>query len=61
MLKRTLVILWSIMALTLAACGQTTPSAPTAAPPAGEQPTAAPAAPTAAPASTTAPTGKKSD
>lgn len=57
MLKRTLVILWSIMAL--AACGQTTPAAPTAAPAAPTvapaAPTAAPAAPTAAPAPTTAP------
>jgi TRAP-type uncharacterized transport system substrate-binding protein len=49
MLKRTLVILWSIMALALAACGQTTPAAPTA----------APGAPTAAPAPTPAPTGEK--
>ncbi|WP_448540177.1 TAXI family TRAP transporter solute-binding subunit [Roseiflexus sp.] len=56
MLKRTLVILWSIMALVLAACGQTTPAAPTAAPAA---PTAAPGAPTAAPAPTPAPTGEK--
>jgi TRAP-type uncharacterized transport system substrate-binding protein len=56
MLKRTLVILWSIMALVLAACGQTTPAASTAAPAA---PTAAPGAPTAAPAPTPAPTGEK--
>jgi TRAP-type uncharacterized transport system substrate-binding protein len=45
MLKRTLVILWSIMALALAACGQSAPAAPTAAPsPAGEQPATTPAA-----------------
>jgi TRAP transporter TAXI family solute receptor len=56
MFKRMLVTLWSIMALVLAACGQTMPAAPTAAPAA---PTAAPAAPTAAPAPTPVPTGGK--
>jgi len=45
MLKRTLVILWSIMALALAACGQSAPAAPTAVlSPAGEQPATTPAA-----------------
>lgn len=44
MVKRTLVVFWSVLALVLAACGQPAPTAPTVAP-SGEQPTTAPAPP----------------
>ncbi|MDW8144869.1 MAG: TAXI family TRAP transporter solute-binding subunit [Roseiflexaceae bacterium] len=59
MLKRTLVVLGSVLALVLAACGQPAPTAPTAAPTTPPTaPTAAPATPPAAPtaAPTTPPT-----